>query len=203
MEFHEKLQGLRKGRGLTQEELAEALYVSRTAISKWESGKGIPSIDSLREISRFFSVSIDNLLSSEELLDAARRENEENQRRLLDLLFGVADLGAAALILLPLYPEPVGRFHRVGRSLGRDGDAVVAPPRPLVPRRRADRDRGDQGDPQPEADREGARCPDAGLADPQHRGGFVSDPRAGTVRGRRRLSPVDRKGRSGLERREE
>ena len=38
MEFHEKLQELRKSRGLTQEELSEELYVSRTAISKWESG---------------------------------------------------------------------------------------------------------------------------------------------------------------------
>ena len=55
MEFHEKLQELRKSRGLTQEELAEALFVSRTAISKWESGRGYPSIDSLKEISRYFS----------------------------------------------------------------------------------------------------------------------------------------------------
>ena len=60
MEFNEKLQGLRKNKGLTQEELAEALYVSRTAISKWESGRGYPSIDSLKDISKFFSVSIDD-----------------------------------------------------------------------------------------------------------------------------------------------
>ena len=57
MEFHEKLQELRKSRGLTQEELAEDLYVSRTAVSKWESGRGYPSIDSLKEISKYFSAS--------------------------------------------------------------------------------------------------------------------------------------------------
>ena len=75
MEFHEKLQELRKKRGLTQEELAEALYVSRTAISKWESGRGYPSIDSLKEISSYFSVTIDDLLSSEKLLFIAEKEN--------------------------------------------------------------------------------------------------------------------------------
>ena len=47
MEFHEKLQELRKQKNLTQEELSEILFVSRTAISKWESGRGYPSIDSL------------------------------------------------------------------------------------------------------------------------------------------------------------
>ena len=62
MEFNEKLQELRKARGLTQEELAEALFVSRTAISKWESGRGYPSIDSLKQIANYFSISIDFLL---------------------------------------------------------------------------------------------------------------------------------------------
>ena len=47
MEFNEKLQILRKQKGLTQEDLAEKLYVSRTAISKWESGRGYPNIESL------------------------------------------------------------------------------------------------------------------------------------------------------------
>ena len=47
MEFNEKLQKLRTNENLTQEELAEKLYVSRAAISKWESGRGYPSIDSL------------------------------------------------------------------------------------------------------------------------------------------------------------
>ena len=72
MEFNEKLQELRKSRSLTQEELAEVLFVSRTAISKWEQGRGYPSLDSLKEISRFFSVSIDELICSEEIISVIR-----------------------------------------------------------------------------------------------------------------------------------
>ncbi len=56
MEFNEKLQELRKQKGLTQEELAKVLYVSRTAISKWESGRGYPNIDSLKAISKKKSI---------------------------------------------------------------------------------------------------------------------------------------------------
>lgn len=67
MEFHEKLQELRKQKNLTQEELSEILFVSRTAISKWESGRGYPSIDSLKAIAEFFGVTIDELLSNREL----------------------------------------------------------------------------------------------------------------------------------------
>ena len=110
MEFHEKLQELRKNRGLTQEELAEALYVSRTAVSKWESGRGYPSIDSLKEISKFFSVSIDDLLSGEKIITIAERENQSNIRNMCDLLFAVVDILSLTLIFLPLYPRTVEEY---------------------------------------------------------------------------------------------
>ena len=110
MEFHEKLQELRKSRKLTQEELAEALYVSRTAISKWESGRGYPSIDSLKEISLYFSVTIDELLSSERLLSIAEKENKANIRNMCDLLFGIVDTLSIILIILPLYPNTIDNF---------------------------------------------------------------------------------------------
>lgn len=103
MEFHEKLQELRKSRNLTQEELAEALYVSRTAISKWESGRGYPSIDSLKAISGFFSISIDELLSAHALVSIAENENRSNIQRICDVLFGTVDLIGILLALLPLY----------------------------------------------------------------------------------------------------
>lgn len=110
MEFSEKLQELRKSRGLTQEELAEVLYVSRTAISKWESGRGYPSIDSLKEISNYFSVSIDDLLSGDKLVSIAEKENKSNIQRICDLLFGIVDLMTITLVILPLYPNTIDGY---------------------------------------------------------------------------------------------
>ena len=110
MEFNEKLQQLRKNKGLTQEELAEKLYVSRTAISKWESGRGYPNIESLKEISTFFSVSIDELLSTEKLLFIAEKENKSNIKNICEKLFSVVDLLSVLLIILPLYPNTVDGF---------------------------------------------------------------------------------------------
>ena len=63
MEFNEKLQELRKQKGLTQEELAEKLYVSRTAVSKWETGRGYPDISLLEPIAKCLGISITELIS--------------------------------------------------------------------------------------------------------------------------------------------
>jgi len=105
MEFHEKLQELRKQKGLTQEELAEALYVSRTAISKWESGRGYPNIDSLKALSAFFSVTIDALLSGDEVLTIAEEDRRQKESRLRDLVFGALDCSAALFLLLPFFGQ--------------------------------------------------------------------------------------------------
>ena len=110
MELGEKLQELRKSRGLTQEELAEALYVSRTAVSKWESGRGYPSIDSLKEISSYFGVTLDELLSAEKILTLAEKENKSNIRGICDLLIGIVDIFSFILIFLPLYPNRVNEY---------------------------------------------------------------------------------------------
>ena len=105
MEFHEKLQKLRKQKGLTQEELAESLCVSRTAISKWESGRGYPNIDSLKEIAKVFSVTIDELLSGEELLTIAEEDQKQTESHFLDLVFGLLDSSIALFFFLPLFGQ--------------------------------------------------------------------------------------------------
>ena len=62
MSFGEKLQNLRKAKGLSQVQLAMQLNVSRQAISKWELGASLPDVENIIEISRFFDTSIDYLL---------------------------------------------------------------------------------------------------------------------------------------------
>ncbi len=105
MEFNEKLQELRKRKGLTQEELAQALYVSRTAISKWESGRGYPNIESLKAISKFFLVTIDELLSGDELLTIAENDSRQKELRLRDLVFGSLDCSCAMFLFFPFFGQ--------------------------------------------------------------------------------------------------
>lgn len=112
MEFNEKLQLLRKQHNLTQEQLAEKLYVSRTAVSKWESSKGYPNIESLKCISKVFSISIDELLSGNELLELAETENRTNINRMYGLIYGVLDLIAIIFIFMPLFGKADGGYIR-------------------------------------------------------------------------------------------
>lgn len=79
MSFCDKLKKLRKDNNMTQEEFAEKIFVTRTAVSKWETGNGYPSLESLKLIADLFQMKIDELLSDDDienkkLLDKKRSE---------------------------------------------------------------------------------------------------------------------------------
>ena len=105
MEFNEKLQELRKQKSLTQEDLAQAIFVSRTAISKWESGRGYPNIDSLKALAKFFEITIDELLSGDELLTVAVENTKQRETHLCDLVFGLLDCSSAIFFFLPFFGQ--------------------------------------------------------------------------------------------------
>ena len=107
MEFNEKLQELRKQKGLTQDEVATALFVSRTTVSKWESGRGYPNIDSLKAIANLFSVTIDQLLSGNELLTLAEEDNKRREKSVRDLVFGLLDCSVCLFWFLPLFGQKI------------------------------------------------------------------------------------------------
>ena len=114
MEFNEKLQELRKQKGITQEELASKLYVSRTAISKWESGRGYPNIESLKAIAAFFSVTVDELLSTNEVIAIAEKDSNQKEKHFHNLIYGLLDICIAMLLFLPFFAENIdGKIQSV------------------------------------------------------------------------------------------
>ena len=75
MEFYQKLRSIRKENGMSQEDLADHLGVSRQAVSKWESGQGFPETDKLLQMSTLFHVSLDYLLKEIKVMLAARSQD--------------------------------------------------------------------------------------------------------------------------------
>lgn len=105
MEFNVKLQNLRKQKNLTQEELAQALYVSRTAVSKWESGRGLPNIDSLKAIARFFDVTVDDLLSQDTPSALDKPADKHREAVQCQMAWGLLDCAAILFFILPLFGQ--------------------------------------------------------------------------------------------------
>lgn len=116
----EKIRDLRKKAGLSQEELAEKLDVSRQAVSKWELGAAVPTADKLLEISDLFGVSLDHLMREEPRDHDKLNDHDNSEDRVADVsvhektsvkahvfrkaaaifLFTVAGLAVLLLVLL-------------------------------------------------------------------------------------------------------
>ena len=125
MEFKEKIQNLRNKHNLTQEQLSEKLYVSRTAISKWESGKGYPNIDTLKDISKLFNVTIDDLLSSDEIINIAKEEQKINAKKTNNFVYGLLDVVSILFIFLPIYANKVNNFISSVPLINSNGTSVT------------------------------------------------------------------------------
>lgn len=106
MTLFEKIPALRKARGLSQEELAEQLGVSRQAVSKWESGQSLPDLDKILALSEFFGVSTDYLLKANGTESAAAAEAETKRTEDKQRSFFIASLTLhfiAAFLLIYSY----------------------------------------------------------------------------------------------------
>ena len=94
MTFGDKLQFLRKTKGISQEQLASQLEISRQAISKWENNSSIPDVENIMKLSNIFEVSTDYLLKSEVEISKLDMKNNSNQGKLK-----ISSLGSIFIIL--------------------------------------------------------------------------------------------------------
>ena len=107
MKFCEKLKTLRMDKGFTQEELAKRLFVSRSAVAKWEQGRGYPSLEMLEKLSGLLNFSIDELLDEKEYrkvtLDNSVRVAKHNRYGKLIALISAVIVVIFALMIALFY----------------------------------------------------------------------------------------------------
>lgn len=107
MKFNEKLQMLRKEKGFSQEQLAEALDISRQAVSKWEAGMAYPEFDKLTALADLYEVSLDDLLREDHGIQKSELNGKEAYEkhyqffsRMIASGVGLLSLGAIAMSFL-------------------------------------------------------------------------------------------------------
>ena len=115
MEFKNRLIELRKAKGLTQQELADEIFVSRSAVAKWENGNGIPDRGNLESLCTFFGVNADELLSQEDR-DVFRTRVQNKYLSVSIMIF--------SLVFMLVMTQPM-TFHRLR---GYTYPAVLMPP---------------------------------------------------------------------------
>lgn len=118
--FSNKLKSLRQEKGLTQEQLAKQIFVSRTLITKYETGKAMPSKDNLEKIAQYFNVDISLLFNNDDTLEVVLEKNKNDNYKLVNniliiltivLLFTFVIIAFIPLItsFKYVYPIPPGQ----------------------------------------------------------------------------------------------
>ena len=110
MSLHKNLQRLRKEKGLSQEDVAQKLFVSRQSVSKWENGNAEPGVENLKALARLYGVTLDELVGNEPFAEPApfqRPEEPEQDQEPVEngpYYRAVAFRVAATLVLMSLVP---------------------------------------------------------------------------------------------------
>lgn len=128
MTFGQKLKKIRKENNLTQEQLAEKIFVTRTAISKWETDQGYPSIDSLKEISDLFSISIDELISDADI-ENKKLLDEKNARIMYYIAIAFLCLTVLFTLLAYFLKIPYFNIVSMGGLIGYMAFALLSKPK--------------------------------------------------------------------------
>lgn len=114
MNFSENLYRLRQQKGLSQEQLAETLGVSRQSVSKWESGAGYPEMDKILALCEIFSCTMDELIRGE-----VKKESDAAKKAECDALFGkVSKLFGLAVFLIVFGAAVLVAIAGVDNALG-------------------------------------------------------------------------------------
>ena len=114
MDFCDKLKKLRKDNNLTQEEFAEKIFVTRTAVSKWETGNGYPSLESLKLIADLFQMKIDELLSDDDIENKKLLDKKRSEKMyffavmflVLSTIFAISIICVAGYIIFAILTKP-------------------------------------------------------------------------------------------------
>ena len=121
MKFSELIQTTRKKKGVTQEELANQLFVSSKTISNWETGKTTPDIDNLIRIASLFQISLDNLLTEgSEVVENIKKKAEINNLKKYSYCTVITDLVFLFIILSSHYGAelPISILIATGIGIG-------------------------------------------------------------------------------------
>ena len=128
MEFKDKLKKLRLEKGITQEELANLIFVSRSAIAKWENGYGMPSDDSINLLSEIFQVDKNELLINRDLEENVvnKRKTISNQKKIIISLSSISFLLTIAIIVLIIIFNSKTKVYKVEQPLGMLNNVVCS-----------------------------------------------------------------------------
>ena len=133
MKINEKIMNLRKKAGLSQEELAEKLNVTRQTVSKWELGTINPKMDKISEMSKIFNVTLEELTNEEEILEEKASSNTDtekdkttkdtNVRKWPIILIGVLLI---ALVMVLIYRIIImGSIFGIGKKIINKGSDII------------------------------------------------------------------------------